>query len=516
MNVNGFTKQKILDDDEIDNILSKMILMLKNYCDYYNITYINADNNTDLLYNMLHVIFDFDKELYFHFVKQSGVFSDIYQIKSLFDNNKILKFMNDLGYNNISVPCSPQVNLYCDFAVSPSYRNGEIGIDTHQDWPQARGSINGIIIWIPLMDINDDNCPLLCVKKSHLKGFQNGNLNINAIVPMGYNESDFDIITLEKGEGLAFSPWLIHKTGKFRNNGKIRIAITVRFNDLNDNYFISTGYKTSYIITTNKDKNQTRIPYHDEVLKYYQKCEITHFTDLYNKRKFWYETNGKYMQNPYEKLISLHRYIKCNDMSRELHEQILILKYLDPKSKVLELGGNIGRVSLIIATVLDNDSNLVVIEPTKEISDINIKNREINCFKYNVETKVLSKSPLFLKRNLKESVANKTSNIEDDESELVENIQFSELQDKYNIIFDTIIIDCEGAFYFILKDFPNILNNINTIIIENDFETKEEYNEIYKTFISSGFNLIETKDCYPINANGINRQNMHQVFKKII
>jgi predicted O-methyltransferase YrrM len=38
-----------------------------------------------------------------------------------------------------------------------------------------------------------------------------------------------------------------------------------------------------------------------------------------------------------------------------------LLKYLDSNSKVLELGGNIGRVSLIIASILNNDKNLVVI-----------------------------------------------------------------------------------------------------------------------------------------------------------
>jgi len=44
-----------------------------------------------------------------------------------------------------------------------------------------------------------------------------------------------------------------------------------------------------------------------------------------------------------------------------------------------------------------------------------------------------------------------------------------ELYQKYNIKFDTLVIDCEGAFYYILQDMPEILNNINLIIMENDY-----------------------------------------------
>jgi hypothetical protein len=48
---------------------------------------------------------------------------------------------------------------------------------------------------------------------------------------------------------------------------------------------------------------------------------------------------------------------------------------------------------------------------------------------------------------------------------------------KYNINFDTLIIDCEGAFYYILNDFPEILNNIKLIIMENDYDdiSKKEF-----------------------------------------
>ena len=48
---------------------------------------------------------------------------------------------------------------------------------------------------------------------------------------------------------------------------------------------------------------------------------------------------------------------------------------------------------------------------------------------------------------------------------------------KYNIDFDTLAVDCEGAFYYILMDMPEILDNIRLIIMENDYI--EIYQKIY-------------------------------------
>jgi hypothetical protein len=51
----------------------------------------------------------------------------------------------------------------------------------------------------------------------------------------------------------------------------------------------------------------------------------------------------------------------------------------------------------------------------------------------------------------------------------VNTITLEELHYKYKIEFDTLILDCEGAFYYILLDMPEILNNIKLIIVENDY-----------------------------------------------
>ena len=47
----------------------------------------------------------------------------------------------------------------------------------------------------------------------------------------------------------------------------------------------------------------------------------------------------------------------------------------------------------------------------------------------------------------------------------VETITLDEIHKKYNMNFNTLVIDCEGAFYYIIQSFPNILNNINPVLL---------------------------------------------------
>ena len=77
----------------------------------------------------------------------------------------------------------------------------------------------------------------------------------------------------------------------------------------------------------------------------------------------------------------------------------------------------------------------------------------------------------------------------------VNTITLTNLKMKYNIEFDTLVIDCEGAFYYILMDIPELLNNINLIIMENDYWdiTKKNYideilmqNNFYVDYVEPG------------------------------
>jgi FkbM family methyltransferase len=165
------------------------------------------------------------------------------------------------------------------------------------------------------------------------------------------------------------------------------------------------------------------------------------------------------------KIIHSKLQIKHGSLNKEVPEQKMVVKYLTGNEKVLEIGGNIGRNSLVIAHILEkNQKNLVTLECDSNIAKQLIENRTLNKFTFNVENSALSKRNL-IQKGWDTIESNKLL----DGYKKVKTITLEELYSKYNIQFDTLVLDCEGAFYYILMDMPEILDNIKLIIMENDY-----------------------------------------------
>ena len=164
------------------------------------------------------------------------------------------------------------------------------------------------------------------------------------------------------------------------------------------------------------------------------------------------------LQNIHKKLN-----IKYGSLEDELPEQKMVVRYLTGNENVLEIGGNIGRNSLVISSIIDSN-NLVVLESDENIAKQLMENRNINSFSFNVEPSALSKRKL-----IQRGWDTKPSDILENGYNWVKIISYEELCNKYVIPFDTLILDCEGAFYYILLDMPEVLDNIKIIIMENDY-----------------------------------------------
>ena len=167
------------------------------------------------------------------------------------------------------------------------------------------------------------------------------------------------------------------------------------------------------------------------------------------------------------KISDIHNKLKLNYGSfiDELPEQKMSIRYLNGSEKVLEIGGNIGRNSLIIGDILKDNNNFVTLECDEEIAKQLTENRDLNNMNFHIEKSALSKRNL-IQREWDTFV----SDIVPEGYKKVNTITLEQLNLKYNIVFDTLVLDCEGAFYYILMDMPEILNNIKLIIMENDYK----------------------------------------------
>ena len=176
------------------------------------------------------------------------------------------------------------------------------------------------------------------------------------------------------------------------------------------------------------------------------------------------------------KLSTIHSklQLKYGTFKDELPEQKMAVRYLSGNERVLEIGGNIGRNSLIIASIVNNDT-FVTLESDIRISKQLAENRDINKFTFHIENSALSKRKLIQK-----GWETKPSDVLQSGHVWVNTINLDELKSKYKIDFDTLILDCEGAFYYILMDMPEILDGIKLIIMENDYN-----NIAHKNYVDS-------------------------------
>lgn len=202
------------------------------------------------------------------------------------------------------------------------------------------------------------------------------------------------------------------------------------------------------------------------------------------------------------KLEFIHSQLKLlhGDFAYEYPEQLLTAFYLPSDAKVLELGSNLGNNSCVIGYILNDSSNLVTMETRTEAIRYLTENRDINSLKFHIVEGALSKVPLIQKGWITQP-----SNEDIDGFFRVNTFSFNELQEQYDIIFDTLVVDAEGALYQILLDDPEILNNIKLIIIENDFKNAEQCLYTLNLFRENGFLLIHNEGKHHWLDNAFNQ-----------
>lgn len=192
-------------------------------------------------------------------------------------------------------------------------------------------------------------------------------------------------------------------------------------------------------------------------------------------------------------LSSIHQQLKLEHGTfyDEYPEQLMAVKYIKGNEKVLELGGNIGRNSLIIGYLLNkcNNNNFVTLESDPEICVKLKHNRDINNLDFFVEDVALSKRSL-IQKGWNTIVSDELL----DGYTKVNTITLDNLRSKCKIDFDTLVLDCEGAFYYILVDMPEILNTVNLIIMENDYSCIEHKQYVDQVLQRNGFYIDYTNN----------------------
>lgn len=158
-------------------------------------------------------------------------------------NDKLIYLLKILGIKTPHISTRPVL-----FSNSKHIAKNKINhtVPPQQDWASMQGSINSIVVWIPLIDLNKDLGSIEIIPKSHKEGLLSKEKEGSFGLVENYEEKDFISFDVKQGDIILFNSFLVHKTG---NNitDNIRWSCHMRYNDLDDNSFIKRGYPHAYI-----------------------------------------------------------------------------------------------------------------------------------------------------------------------------------------------------------------------------------------------------------------------------
>ena len=199
-----------------------------------------------------------------------------------------------------------------------------------------------------------------------------------------------------------------------------------------------------------------------------------------------------------KQMVFLDEYGRKIDINElETVEQSQAEQYITEDSVVLELGARYGTVSCVINNRLKNKSNQVSVEPDSSVWDSLEKNMHANGCKFNLIKGVISMQSLEL-IHVPHGYGNTTVK---SVSSVIPKYSLDQVEQDYNLKFDTLVADCEGFLGQFFEENPRLYNQLKLVIFEKDNPSKCNYTVILENLKANGFtNLVS---------------GFHEVWKKV-
>lgn len=184
------------------------------------------------------------------------------------------------------------------------------------------------------------------------------------------------------------------------------------------------------------------------------------------------------IKNQYGKIIDINRMEKT--------EQDLASTYIEENDTVFELGARYGSVSCIINSKLKYKTNQVVVEPDDRVWEALERNKTANnCYFHIVKGFVSNKKLALTNLDNYHGGYGATYIIQDDST--IPSYTMDEINEKYNLIFNVLIADCEGFLELFFDENPKFYDTLRLVIFEADYGYKCNYNKIRNTLKEKGF-----------------------------
>jgi len=210
----------------------------------------------------------------------------------------------------------------------------------------------------------------------------------------------------------------------------------------------------------------------------------------YFKKKF--KKNGLLIHVPFDQTDYKFRGRFVFD-SYEEEEARYLSEYLEPTSKVLELGACLGYVSCLANRLLIDNTRHVVLEANPKLIPSIVLNKKENSCGFHIENVIISKD----KDNdfyVHDLIVGGSSKRKTDRKITVEGVDFEQLRRKYDMAFNVLIMDIEGGELELLRNFKEDIADFGQIFVElHPFAgilSKEEAQECEAILASLSFEIV--------------------------
>ena len=185
---------------------------------------------------------------------------------------------------------------------------------------------------------------------------------------------------------------------------------------------------------------------------------------------------GRFVQNKYEREEATH-----------------LARHIAPEDKVLELGSCLGYVSCLTNKLIANKEDHVVVEANPELIPWIQKNKNENNCQFKIEHCIISPE----KHNefyIHELIVGGSTRRKTMHKIEVEGVTFSDLERKYALNFNTLIMDIEGGELDLLRQHQQEISKFQKIFYEvhpfANILSKEEAEECENILTNLGFQIV--------------------------
>jgi len=260
---NGFCICKgLLPEKTLSTVLGKI-----NHLAYLRLLDLGIPSS-DNIFDNLKALFEADTEAYLGVARLAPKLISVKALaldKNLQNVSWMLQqqaTISDFGLPVLTKPTEAVVHIMSRDLVPPG---GYAGFRPHQDWASIQGSLDSLVVWMPLTTITEESFPLQVIPGSHLKGLLRLKKGDYEIQETEYDDNAFVSALMKPGDVAFMSSWTVHRTG-IDPGTEPRIAISTRYENAADPTFIKRNYPSAYKRSVHRDLITTDFPDEEQVV----------------------------------------------------------------------------------------------------------------------------------------------------------------------------------------------------------------------------------------------------------